>query len=331
MRITFKNVGQGDSIILEWQKENGRAGVSIIDCNLYNGKNPTLLHVQKAAYKRIDFVILSHPHHDHFSGILALIEYCEDKRIAIGCFYHTCQQYPDYIKAACKAITVQKELIQLLQKIQILFRKGKTKKQSLSQFSEPILQEKEVAMKCLSPSEREYDDFISSEKYKYNEEETGNIPKANKLSTLLKIEGQGWYILLTSDTEKSTFIRLAKQHKEDFDGNLLLAQSPHHGAWPNHWDTFWKQRRKKDGAFAVISVGKNQYKHPSQKTVDSFIKHQYQLRYTNAIGPLRNFEMSTEAQKISTALDVFSSVVSNHEKDIAFEIMNGNISEISTR
>ncbi|MGB3851343.1 MAG: hypothetical protein WA958_15340 [Tunicatimonas sp.] len=331
MYITFKNVGQGDSIILEWQKESGGKGVGIVDCKLHNGKNPTVLHVQQAAYTSIDFIILSHPHHDHFSGMLELIAYCEDKQIVIGCFYHTCRQHPDYIKAACKSIAVQKGLIQLLQKIQTLFREGEIEKQSLSQSSVPILLEKEIAMKCLSPSEREYDDFISSENYKYNEEETGNVPKANKLSTLLKIEGQGWYILLTSDAEKSTFNRLAKQHKGEFDGDLLLIQSPHHGAWSNHWDAFWKQRKKKNGAFAVISVGKNQYKHPSQKTVDSFIKHQYQLRYTDAVGPLRKLERSSLARKNAIALDTFSSTESNYGKDVAFEVKDSNVSEISTR
>lgn len=263
--------------------------------------------------------------------MLDLIEYCKTQQIPIYCFYHTCQQHPDYIKAACKSIAIQKELINLFKKVQLLFREEKIRKQSLSQFSEPILREKEVTIKCLSPSEREYDDFISSESYKYNEEETGNIPKANKLSTLLKIEGQGWYILLTSDTEKSTFIRLAKRHKEEFDGNLLLTQSPHHGAWSNHWDTFWQQRKKKDGAFAVISVGKNQYKHPSQKTVDSFIKHQYQLRYTAAVGSLRKIERSSVAQKNAIALNVFSSTESDYGKDVAFEVKDGNVLEIATR
>ena len=263
--------------------------------------------------------------------MLELIEYCESQQIPIGCFYHTCQQHPDYFKAACKSTTTQKELIQLFRKIKALFDRESINKQSLSQFSELIFLRKEIKIKCLSPSEREYDDFISSENYRYAEEEQSNVPKANKLSTLLKIQGPDWYILLTSDTEKNSFKRLINQHKQEFADKLLLAQSPHHGAWLNHWDEFWKQRKRVDGAFAAISVGKNQYQHPSQKTIDSFIRYQYQLRYTNAIGPLRNFEMSTEAQKISTALDVFSLVVSNHEKDIAFEIMDGNISEISTR
>lgn len=327
MRITFKNVGQGDSIVLEWQKENGSTGVGIVDCNLHNGQNPTLLHIQNAAYTRIDFIVLSHPHSDHFSGMLELIEYCETQGISIGCFYHTCQQHPDYFKAACKSTTVQKKLIQLFRKIKTLFCEGSINKQSLSQFSEPIPLKENITMKCLSPSEREYDDFITSEKYKYSEEQPDNIPKANKLSTLLQIQGEDWYVLLTSDSEKSTFVRLAKQHKNAFDGNLLLGQSSHHGAWSNHWDTFWKQRKKKDSTFAVISVGKNRYQHPSQKTVDSFVKHQYQLRYTNAIGPLRDLEHG-KAQKNAAALDVFSSIVADYGKDIAFKIQGDNIRAI---
>ena len=327
MRITFKNVGQGDSIILEWSKRDDTVGIGIVDCNLYNGENPVLLHIQRLACSYIDFIILSHPHYDHFSGMLELLEFCEDNRIGIGCFYHTCHQHPDYIKAAYKSATTQKELGHLLLKVQSLFRKEKIRKQALSQFVEPIPLEEKVSMKCLSPSEREYDDFISSKTYKYSEEEHGNIAKANKLSTLLKIQGSGWYILLTSDTELSTFKRLAKQHSDEFKDNLLLAQSPHHGAWTNHWSEFWKRRTKAKGAFAVISVGKNRYEHPSQKTVDSFIENQYQLRYTSAIGVLRNLERSEQAQKNTIALDVFASLVVEQGKDCVFEIQNGSIAE----
>ena len=329
MRITFKNVGQGDSIILEWQKESGENGIGIIDCNLHNNTNPILLHVQKAAYTRIDFIVLSHPHYDHFSGMLELVEYCETHQVAIGYFYHTCRQHPEYIRAACKSVTISKELVQLFQRIQVLFKKGRIGKQSLDQFTPPILLQKGVTLKCLSPSEREYDDFISSENYKYSEEYQANVPKANRLSTLLKIQGLDWYALLTSDTEISSFKRLVNQHKEEFDGTLLLAQSPHHGAWSNHWDEFWKQRKKIDGAFAIISVGKNQYQHPSQKTVDSFIKHQYRLRYTGAIGPLRKGEHSREVQKNTIALDTFSSVVSDHGKDVVLEVDGSSILEIA--
>ena len=210
MRITFKDVGQGDSIILEWINGDGTAGVGIIDCNLYNDENPVLLHIQRLACSHIDFIVLSHPHYDHFSGMLELLKFCEGNQIEVGCFYHTCQQHPDYIKAACKSITTQKELGHLLLKIQSLFKEAKIRKQTLSQFAEPIPLEETVSIKCLSPSEREYDDFISSTIFKYSEEEHGNIAKANKLSTPLKIQGLDWYILLTSDTELSTFKRLAK-------------------------------------------------------------------------------------------------------------------------
>lgn len=67
MRITFKDVGQGDSIILEWDKD-GKKKIGIIDCNKYFGANPVLSYIKNPENKveEIEFLILSHPHHDHF-------------------------------------------------------------------------------------------------------------------------------------------------------------------------------------------------------------------------------------------------------------------------
>ncbi|NIM10671.1 MAG: hypothetical protein GTO45_01660 [Candidatus Aminicenantes bacterium] len=90
LTITFKNVGHGDTIILEWQNDRDENEIGIIDCHLKNGKsNLAIDHIIRNSYEKIRFVILSHPHTDHFSGFPSLLEFCRKNRIQIERFWHT--------------------------------------------------------------------------------------------------------------------------------------------------------------------------------------------------------------------------------------------------
>jgi competence protein ComEC len=70
--VTFKNVGQGDSIIIDWGSKKDRK-YAIVDCNLFEGRNPILEHIKDNNVHSIEFAILTHPHSDHFSGFLELL------------------------------------------------------------------------------------------------------------------------------------------------------------------------------------------------------------------------------------------------------------------
>ena len=55
MKITYKDVGQGDSIILEWEK-NEEKKIGIIDCNRKGKRNPVLEHIVSGEYREIEFL-----------------------------------------------------------------------------------------------------------------------------------------------------------------------------------------------------------------------------------------------------------------------------------
>ncbi len=331
LQITFKSVGQGDSILIEWKDEHGAEHVGIIDCNLVEKKrNPVLEHIKKKGYTEIDFLVLSHPHSDHFSGFLSLIEYCEANGIGLGTFYHSCHQVPEYLKAACESTTSEKEIYDLLAKIMELFRNGKMDKQKLYYNKHATIDlPNSIKIKCLSPSEWELDKYISGTKYWYNDEEGDSNPKANLLSSMFKIycEDEDWYILLTADADKHSFYRLDKKHPSEFLGKLVLAQCPHHGSEFNCSKAFWEKKSNSDGCFVVFSVGKNKHGHPNQKTRDVFINNGYQLRYTTDLAKL--LTQSKEAKMASGLLNPFSSLVIEN-KDVVFKIEKGGLlTEIS--
>ena len=97
MKITFKNVGQGDSIILEWNGAEGRH-IGIVDCHRYEGTNPVVQHLIDNELESIKFLILSHPHYDHYSGLLELLDFCEQQNIVIERFAHTSGYHFNYMQ-----------------------------------------------------------------------------------------------------------------------------------------------------------------------------------------------------------------------------------------
>jgi len=311
MKITFKNVGQGDSIILEC-KDKDLLKICIVDCKTYNNENPVLQHVILNKYKSIDLLILSHPHLDHFSGFTELINYCIDNSIQIKYFLHTCNNMPAYWKAATTNNEASNEAIKLFQAI----RKANDKIgmyfsqiQAETPTSEIILGTN-YKLKILAPTSKAFDYYAKNHVIQPIEEETGNNPSANWLSTIIKIHCDDWFILLTSDVEESILAYYLTKKNEDIQGRLVLAQSPHHGSFNNHKNSFWKKLTKEKNTPIIFSVGKNQYNHPSEKVVSSFRENGYEIFSTNEVGGLNITPLTKIATETSNILDVFGEFVS---------------------
>ena len=313
--LIFKNVGQGDSIILKWIKDDSKIGIGIIDCNILSGTNPILNYVKDNHIEYIDFIVLSHPHDDHFSGFEELFIFCEENEIKIGTFYHTLSQHPAYFQAS-SSVAATSKLHSLFKKILALFRSGKINKQAIDQFSQEIILNRNLKMKCLSPSEREKDDFLNTKTYYHNEESSGNHPKTNLLSTIFKVYCEDWYFLLTSDAVKSSFIRLGLKHNDEFESkSLVIGQVSHHGAESNFSGKFWELKARKEHAHAVFSVGTNSYNHPSRSAIQRLIDEGYAIHYTNPTGALR----AIYENEVVASLDLFSEedITGN---DVSFQI-----------
>ena len=82
LKLTFKNVEQGDSIILEWE-DDGISRIGLIDCKNAFRTNPTINFIKALNLTKIDFILLTHPHQDHFSGFSELLDYCIQNNIEI--------------------------------------------------------------------------------------------------------------------------------------------------------------------------------------------------------------------------------------------------------
>lgn len=312
IRITFKDVGQGDSIIIEWDSK-GKNYVGIIDCNKKGNHNPVLDHIKSHKYASIQFLLMTHPHSDHFSGFGELIQYCLDNNIIIEHFLHTANNLPDYWQYAVTGAQAQSNLSSLFK----LLRDTKKKMPDFTfnhieggAVNSEIALSKDLKLKILSPTSTELDEYVARAKEKFDEEEPGNKPHGNWLSTFIKIYGKGWYILLTSDVDKSVLVFYDTKKPEELNGRLVLAQSPHHGSSRNHNNTFWKKRNPNKSKIPIVfSVGPNKYDHPSSIAVDFFQNNGFDIYSTNQVGALLNYKYSPLAKAASSHLNPFSSIV----------------------
>ena len=311
LKIFFLDVGQGDSIIIQWQKD-GITKTGVVDCKQEANSVPTIEKLKKLSVTTIEFIILSHPHADHYSGMLKLLQFCKEKDVDIKYFLHTCAQVPDFLKS----VEASQENRRKLRK---LFEFVRTEQSSMD-FTEAWIDagmpnaiiplNADLKLTFLSPTAKEYEDYLGNAlPHIISEEHAGANPNANFLSTILKIShnSNGWYVLFTSDAEARSFKRLNK-NKTAFLNNevLLIGQSPHHGAKRNFHTNFWRLKniRKKESTI-IISVGNNNYGHPSPLVIEKYRKQGYKVVSTNSSSFIRSARKITQSEM---TLNIFSSI-----------------------
>lgn len=311
MKLIFKYVGQGDSIILHWEA-GGQNKFIIVDCNLYNNKVPTLEYILSFPNQEVIAIILSHPHTDHFSGMERLLQGLTEAIIPIRYFWHTASHAKAYFTSV-RGVDAKTKLKRLFILARKLRDEGKLELGTLDGGTPtPVLNlDAQTKIFILAPTSREQDKYLASTNLPTLFEGANN-PEANWLSTVLRIERNGNYYLLTSDVEKFTLKGLdqrqvVNQNKLSF----FAGQIPHHGSIKNYNGTFWKKRRAEgDKPISVISSGPNSYGHPSPKLISELIRIGYDVKVTG-----EETTISSEARGILNSLDVFSTEVSVSSRD----------------
>lgn len=288
MRVIFKNVGLGDSIILEWISNNEKK-YGIIDCHKTGDKNPTLEFIQAINPDKIEFVILTHFHFDHYSGFPELFDFILQKRISIKNFYHTLSgtitQIAQTETNGYNSNNKRNIAHSFLTKFDMCRKQGIIEETlRLDNKRNPIQLYDNVSIKIYAPLDSDHMK-VETEIGRYLGKHTKKSPDVNKLSTILKIENGGEYILLTSDATKSAMNRIERVVK----GKMILSQVPHHGSKLNHSLKFWSNKKVNLDQIAVISVGYDlKNKLPNKETVHDLRELGYKVHSTNQVFGLSN-------------------------------------------
>lgn len=325
--ITFKDVGQGDSIIIEW-KDNGIEKVGIIDCHKKESRNPVLEFLRVKVPKKIEFIILSHAHYDHFSGLSDVLDYCFNKKIIIENFYHTLSGQIVKIysseNSTIKALAAE-QLVENLKKYTKSPNQIINKKLRID-CERPIFKLSEkINLAFLSPND---DDYCDLEKAigRYLGDKITTKPNLNHASTILKISNEKEYILLTADSTIPKIRRIEKLLKND---SLILAQVPHHGSKYNHRSKFWENVKRDPSCIALFSCGDEPAdKIPHRQTVEEIHKLGFKIHSTNQVygicdvfGELKSNSLDEEIS--SSLIDLFAESDAHMDLNIENEL-NGD-------
>lgn len=303
MKITFKNVGHGDSIILEWDNTKGERCIGLIDCCKISGRNPVVDYLTISGYKKITFLILSHPHADHYSGFPELLQYCEMNRVPIEVFGFTI--LPSLLKIL-QDISSRADFVNFgktMRLLDSLYSKGVIKKiVSVDESNAEIVLNSNEMVKVLAPG---YD-----EQRKIIDHHARLKSKAdfNIISVILLIVSSAnqKFALTTSDTTGGTLDKICNAGSIPSVYELAVGQVPHHGSKNNHSTYFWKKiNYQKKKSVAVFSTGISVYELPDESVVEAFKKLDYALDSTNFVYGLAK---STSPDH-SSALDSFSVLV----------------------
>lgn len=320
MQITFKDVGQGDSIIIEW-KDGDAFKIGIIDCKKKTTTNPVVNHLRDGKYTEIEFIILSHPHKDHYSGFVELLDFIEERKIIVNRFGNTLKEigsgYWEWFEVLSEDT---RQLAEIVRKAENLSEAGLIKKFFYVFEDWNIKLSDTIEIRSLSPSHEEIRIYQRAVKYDAIENKKSASKSANYLSSLFYIRKDDTYILLTSDAEKETFERIDKEKR--FNGiKFSLCQAPHHGSYNNYVDQFWDNLSTYDKKDAVFSSGLNeQYKHPHLITIKSFEKNGYAIHPTNIVYGVQEYldELNKKALILDTISDIDEESIVVGDKTFSF-------------
>lgn len=324
VKVIFKDVGQGDSIIFEWE-DDAKKRIGIIDCKKKGKSNPILAHLKAAdPIEQIDFIVLSHPHEDHYSGLYAVLKHCKDRKIKIKKFCYTIQDIEiEYWNYFSPNITGSKELLKIFDIAHELYDLKLLEFVPLS-FGYRIDLTNEIYLKCISPSREENSTYLDILKFQPEKNRLLRSRAANHLSTLFKLKVGDKYILFTSDVEKQTFLRIQDRNWDLLDKKEVhLSQVPHHGSENNHEESFWSKLQKVKNCTALISAGEHKpYDHPHYNVISSFKNLGYDIQSTNIVNGMEKFvqEIKLKSLKLDTGSMIAEEYYNEGDKEFTYKI-----------
>ncbi|PJA27225.1 MAG: hypothetical protein CO189_07725 [candidate division Zixibacteria bacterium CG_4_9_14_3_um_filter_46_8] len=238
------DVLHGDSFLIRTPQDK----IGIIDCHRNGTFIPVLEYIQKNNLREIDFICLTHPHSDHYWGMLELIDHCIENGIIIRRFLDA-GITPKELDARFLKNGAD-YFAELYERIVQSSRHDFLHLQECRDGTE-VLREPNFVIKALAPHSKTIRKIIA-EKFKYQERILNQ--KFNHFSIVLLIETEEHCILLLSDSE-ITDQKIIAQRNHSLKKRITVFKLSHHGSQHNYYRLLTEEFRNDNKRYAAISTG----------------------------------------------------------------------------
>lgn len=284
LKIHVLNVGQGDSIIIEYIVPEGEQGpeqrhFGLVDSNCRAGETPkALLKLQQLGVDRLSFVCITHPHADHYRGMRDIFKHFRQRIDQVLLFpggeyiranaKDLAKRYEPFLKSDDVEVkTSASEFVWLLMEFSTNFHQN-----ALLEITGPRNDFypggfNGVDFSILTPLKYFRGDYL--EAVRHPDQHFIETPKENQLSISMQLSFRGHKILLGGDATVSTWVKheqMTRNSGRQVDCSTI--KLPHHGSELDCTDFVLDYLYNQDeNRIALISaIGR---KHPSASVLAS--------------------------------------------------------------
>src|SRR2546426_4792899 len=231
--VAFLDVGQGDGSVIKLP--NGK--VMVIDCNIERATEDIVEFLKRTGVKRVDYLVVTHPHYDHMSGLREIAEHFE-----VGELWRT-----EFTRRQEDESTESWEKYQQYERAVKLMESRGTKIVYPKAAGRPFRAEGDAKIYCYSPA--------------------SGVPQGaqdiHTDSIVLHVSYGKSSVTFGGDMNKEGWEKIATHY--DIRSSVLHAS--HHGADTGCNEAAVRQVRPE---YTVISVGPNNFGHPHEGALEIY-------------------------------------------------------------
>ncbi len=304
--------GTGESIILGIPECDWWVVIDAYSANPQSADvNATIAFLRRRGVERLAFIALTHPHHDHYTGLAILFDHFE-----VDAFWQydgmERRQLAGLLSGAADPLAPPNALIRLFETITKLARSKKLILRNLAPHTSPptgLPRDIPLTITALSPSGLDKDAYLKSVTACFHADGGLITSRArqiahNRIATALLVRFGQAGVLLGSDVESPAW----KQILDEFEPDKLrshVVKVSHHGSTNGYCDRLWSLLCPAPG-IAIIAPSAG-HELPEPEALDHIRPHVEHLLVTARPRHLRNVTdlLPLEDQ---LALSVFSSL-----------------------